>query len=782
MHLETRKRVRILGITQGVGFRPFVFRLAERCGLTGWVQNDSAGLLCEIQGSPAAVDAFLAELEAAPPPLARLDSIEETQLPSVAAESAFVIRTSQEQHGESNPVTQDISICADCRRELTTAGDRRFRYPFINCTNCGPRFTIIEDLPYDRPATTMKSFAMCGRCQAEYDDPENRRFHAQPNACGDCGPAVWFSTGEQVRSSCPSPRDSDATGQDAIHKFVAAVSQGEIVATKGIGGFHLVCDAANAAAIARLRERKGRVDKPLAVMAFDVVQAREFALVGEQEQQLLESQERPIVLLEKRRSVQHAELLDAVAPGNDFVGVMLPYSPLHYLLVDGVSPLVVTSGNISDEPIVRTNQEASTRLARLADSFLFHNRDIRVVCDDSVVRCVEGRLLPIRRSRGYAPLPVRLQEAGPSVFAAGGEIKATFCVTKGNYATMSQHIGDVGNIETLEALERNVEHFLKLFRIDVEAVAGDLHPDYLSSRWARELAAKLSVPYLPVQHHYAHAASLVAEHEHEHPGASIACCFDGTGYGTDGAIWGGEFLVIGRRDFQRPAHLRYFPLPGGDASIKRPYRAALALLWQHGVEWDERLPSVGACPSGQRQLLGRQLEANLNCAATSSMGRLFDAVASLIGIRHEISYEAQAAMEMETLAAAAIDEVEPGAYSFELIESDAIEVGCGSVLKAVCEDVLAGTERRLIAARFHRALAAMVGAVSVRIRAATGLDRVGLTGGVFQNALLLKLTVEELTRNRFDVWTHSVVPPNDGGLALGQAVVARNALIEENAD
>ena len=778
MQSDTRRSVRILGITQGVGFRPFVWRLAKQFDLTGWVQNDSSGLRLEIQGSPAGVDGFLTELQESPPPLARLDTIDVTEVPIHGEDTQFVIRTSEMQEGASNPVTQDICICIDCIGELTNPDDRRHRYPFINCTNCGPRFTIIEDVPYDRPATTMKSFHMCHRCQGEYDDPADRRFHAQPNACPDCGPHIWWATGNNAQSPTEHPLFESSQEPDTIAHFAKAIFSGQVVAVKGIGGFHLVCDARNAAAIAILRERKGRIDKPFAVMTANVEQIREFAVVQDEEETLLKSKERPIVLLRKKSNSRHDQMLASVAPGNQFIGVMLPYSPLHYLLIEALSPLVVTSGNISDEPIVRTNDEASARLSRLADSFLLHNRHIHIVCDDSVIRCVEGRPLPIRRSRGYAPMPVRLRKDGPSVLAVGGEIKATFCITKNDYAYLSQHIGDVGNLETLTALQRNVDHFLRLFRIDVDAIAGDLHPEYLSSQWAQQLAEKLRLPYLPVQHHVAHAASLLAERESNNQDSIIACCFDGTGYGLDGAIWGGEFLLTNDHKFERVAHMRYFPLPGGDASIKRPYRVALALLQSLGLEWDEHLPSVAACSKSERGLLRKQITRQLNCVNTSSMGRLFDSVASLIGIRHEVSYEAQAAMEMEAMAAELVDEVDPGSYFFTVVESDPLEVCYKSVVRAICEDVTNGVDRRIIAAKFHHAVAAAIHSVSDILRKSTDLHRVGLTGGVFQNVLLLELTERVLKEDGFEVLSHSVVPPNDGGLALGQAVVAQSLFLK----
>ena len=761
--------------------------MARRFELTGWVQNDSSGLQLEIQGDSNSVDGFLAELQHHPPKLARLDSFDVNEILSEKSELGFAIRKSERQLGESNPVTQDISVCEECLDELMDAGNRRFQYPFINCTHCGPRFTIIQDLPYDRSTTTMKLFQMCHRCQEEYDDPADRRFHAQPNACSQCGPRIWFADGGKAASATAPPKDAKVDRVDPINRCSAAVLDGQVVAVKGIGGFHLVCDPHHATAVATLRERKGRVDKPFAVMAASVEQVAGFALVNDEERALLESKERPIVLLRKKRDVDWGQagdwefnsmlrMLDAVAPGNNFVGAMLPYTPLHYLLMESVSPLVVTSGNLSDEPIVRTNQDASTRLANLADCFLFHNRDINVVCDDSVVRSVDGELLPIRRSRGYAPMPVRLNESGPSVLAVGGEIKAAFCVTKNNYAYLSQHIGDVGNIETLDALQRNVDHFLKLFRVEVEAVAADLHPDYLSSQWARRLAHRLDVPFVPVQHHFAHAASLIAEHQVAGASSILACCFDGTGYGADGTIWGGEFMLANKQGFERVAQLQYFPLPGGDASIKRPFRAALALLTHFDLDWDSRLPSVAACSGPERNLLRRQIEANVNCPDTSSMGRLFDAISSLIGIRQQISYEGQAAMEMESLASAFINDVDPNAYRFELVDRDRVEISCESVVRSVCSDVVRGDAPACIAAKFHHAVANMVCRVCEQVRECSNMNQVGLSGGVFQNVLLLRLTSRALQERDFRLLRHCTVPPNDGGLALGQAIVARNSI------
>ena len=694
------------------------------------------------------------------------------EIPAARDESSFTILQSSAQADQSTPISPDVATCSDCLRELCDNRDRRYRYPFINCTGCGPRFTIIKDIPYDRPLTTMKSFVMCSTCQQEYDDPSDRRFHAQPNACRACGPRIWFVSSYEDLRAFEGWRDADDL-ERTLDSFQSEIDRGGIVAVKGIGGFHLACDANNENAIDELRARKGRIDKPFALLVADMETAWSFAVIGEGEQKMLQEQQRPIVLLRKRDDADWKPMLDSVAPGNDFVGVMLPYSPLHYLIAVSGSPLVMTSGNVSDEPIVRTNLEARQRLAALADSFLLHDREIHSVCDDSVVRMVGDRVLPIRRSRGYAPLPVSLGKKGPGVLAVGGELKATFCVCKGSYAYVSQHIGDMGNVETLEALRYNIEHFLKIFRVDLAGVAADLHPGYLSTSWAKRFADSMGVPLIGVQHHFAHAASLIAETPEHSDEPLIACCFDGTGYGTDGAIWGGEFLIATSRAFTRAAHLQYFPLPGGDASIRRPYRTALANLWANDISWDEHLPCTTACPTNERSLLKQQLAKSFNCSETSSMGRLFDAVASLIGLRHEVTYEAQAAMELEAAASGGIEAADPRRYAFEIRSERPIKIGCKSLMRKIAQDVRRGEDRHIMAAAFHHAVANMVVDVAQRLRSETGIRTVGLTGGVFQNVLLAQLVEQRLAEKNFATLQHQIVPPNDGGLALGQAVIAR---------
>ncbi|MFC1464938.1 MAG: carbamoyltransferase HypF [Candidatus Brachytrichaceae bacterium NZ_4S206] len=752
-----RQRLTVQGIVQGVGFRPFVFGLAQRLGLAGHVGNNSSGVFIEIEGAPDALAAFVHELRTNPPPLALIDRVTVEDLPA-QGESAFVIVESEAQAGASTAISPDVCICNDCLRELFDPADRRYRYPFINCTNCGPRFTIIRDIPYDRPLTTMAAFPMCPACAREYHDPADRRFHAQPVACPECGPRVWFE----------APGQATHWDDEAICVTQAALRAGRIIAVKGIGGFHLACDATSDAALAALRRRKGRVDKPFAVMVRDLAAARALAEVDDAEAALLTSKVRPIVLLRRRPD---APLSALVAPGNAYVGLMLPYSPLHYLLLDGLDmPLVMTSGNLSDEPICKDNDEALRRLGGLADGFLLHNRDIHIWCDDSVTRAFAGRELPIRRSRGYAPFPIRLAQPLPPLIAVGGELKATFCVTRGQFAYLSQHIGDMENLETLQAFERAVAHFIGLFRVAPERVVCDMHPGYLSTQWAERFAAAQGLPLVKVQHHHAHIAACLAEHSFDPDARAIGISFDGTGYGSDGAIWGGEVLIANCRTFERLAHLKYVPLPGGDASIKRPYRAALAHLWAAGIPWDDDLPCVAACPPEERRVLRRQLERGLNCPPTSSMGRLFDAIAALIGVRQTVTYEAQAAIELEALC----DEAEAGQYAWETTpapDGGALTLDPALLLWGIVADLRAGVARATIAAKAHNTIAKMIVWASDYARRQSGLNVVALSGGVFQNVALLRRTLPRLRAVGFEVLTHRAVPPNDGGLALGQAIV-----------
>ncbi len=769
---NTGLQVHITGVVQGVGFRPFVYNLAARLKLNGWVRNSSAGVDIEVDGEPEVLDAFVKALRAEAPPLARIDEFS-TSFRSASGFHAFEIVHSEEVAGAFQPISADIAICGDCLRELFDPSNRRYRYPFINCTNCGPRFTIIKDIPYDRPRTTMAGFKLCPDCEREYTDPTNRRFHAQPVACSVCGPKVSFERGQAQNMP-----ESEA----GIFETRAALAKGEIVAIKGLGGFHLACDATSKQAVTELRNRKLRVDKPFAVMLPDLETVQKHCFVSDAERDLLQSNARPIVLLKRKSG---SNIAKEVVPFQDWIGVMLPYTPLHYLLLekskDFPEALVMTSGNLSDEPIATENDEARKRLANLADAFLLHDRDIHVRCDDSVVRVISYRstasaeedgpesafTYPLRRSRGYCPFPVRLPFQVPQLLAVGSELKNTFCVTNGNYAFLSHHIGDMENYETLQSFEQGVQHFERIFRVRPEALAYDKHPNYLATRYALERAERENLPAFEIQHHHAHIAAGMAEHGLHEPVIGVA--FDGTGYGEDGAIWGGEFLVADYKNYQRAAHLKYFPLPGGDAAIKKPARTALSLLWSLGLEWDQSLEPVQAFCAEDQFTMRMQLEKGINTPMTSSMGRLFDAAAALAGVRQKVNYEGQAAIEFEALA----DSDESGQYHFEL-EQD--EVVLSGAIGALVTDVLAGIPVQKISARFHNGLAESVRAIVQKISVETGIRSVVLSGGVWQNVTLLRRTLSLLQKQGFSVYIHHEVPTNDGGLSLGQAVIAASRL------
>jgi hydrogenase maturation protein HypF len=759
---EIRARyIHVTGLVQGVGFRPFVYNLATGLDLSGWVLNSSAGVEIEVIGPAMVLDEFVGRLRSEAPPLSRIEQIivKEIEVPEPRPDG-FVIRHSEARAGEFQPISPDVAICDDCLRELFDPNDRRYRYPFINCTNCGPRFTIIQDIPYDRPKTTMAPFPMCPDCQAEYDDPANRRFHAQPNACPVCGPRVWFQIGESAIGNQRLHRVSEPAIQETRRVLV----EGGVVAVKGLGGFHLACDATNDEVVDKLRERKGRVDKPFALMSFDLETVEQYCKVNDAERVLLTSHERPIVLLRQRPD---SAISAHVAPGNRYLGVMLPYTPLHYLLLEptgGFPPaLVMTSGNYSEEPIATDNAEALERLASLADAFLLHDRDIHARCDDSVTRVFAGAELPVRRSRGYAPYPVHLPFPVRQVLAVGAELKNTFCLTRERYAFLSQHIGDMENYETLRFFEQMVEQLERTFRIKPEIIAHDMHPTYLSTQYAKEHHA-LRITYHAVQHHHAHIAACMAENGLSGGQPVIGVAFDGTGYGTDGAIWGGEFLIADYASFHRAAHLKYVPLPGGDAAIRRPYRTALSHLWAVEVPWENDLPPAAAAPAAERTVLVQQLERGVNTVPTSSIGRLFDAVSALAGVCQEINYEAQAAIELEMLVEDGVED----AYPFGLGE----QVDSGPCIRAVVADVRQGVPVGVVAAKFHNGLAAMVRDICSQLRDETDLNKVALSGGVFQNITLLEKTVMFLREAGFTVYIHQLVPPNDGGIALGQAVVA----------
>ncbi len=744
-----REQLRITGVVQGVGFRPTVYQLATGLGLSGFVGNDGAGVFIELEGPADDIDHFIDDLETNPPPLAHIDHIDRRGM-TPRREDGFTIVESRRDDSATTLVSPDLEVCADCVREMQDPADRRYRYPFINCTNCGPRFTITRDTPYDRPLTTMAPFVMCPACEAEYDDPVDRRFHAQPNACPACGPRVWLEA-EGTAPEVP----------DAIAEARRLIAEGRIVAIKGIGGFHLACDARNDNAVRTLRERKARTAKPFAVMAADLDTAIAVADITQEEVELLSAPQRPIVLVAEAAG---SDLSEGIAPGNTRIGVMLPYSPLHHLLLEPGDVWLMTSANLANEPIAKDNEEARTKLVTLADALLLHDRAIHVHCDDSVMRVAAGGDLPIRRSRGYAPFPVTLPEPVTPALAVGGELKATFCLAAGTQAFMSQHIGDMENFETLMAFTDAVDHMAGVFRIEPELVVADLHPRYLSTRWAEE---NYPDQIVHVQHHHAHIGSVMAEHRRVDP--VIGFSFDGTGYGTDGTIWGGELLVGDLGGFERGGHLGAAQLVGGDAAVQRPYRMALSHLDAAGVEWSDQIPAVAAAPGDERDIVRHQLDTGLNSVATTSMGRLFDAVASIAGVRHQITYEGQAAIELEALGTPDA----PGEYRFELIEGpDGLVLDPGPVVAAVVADVVAGTPVGAISSRFHRAVIQAVVAAAEHLRRLYHVDTAALSGGVFQNVTLLEGAAQGLEAAGFEVLVHRLVPPNDGGLALGQIALA----------
>jgi len=791
------ERIEVAGVVQGVGFRPFVWRLATGLGLDGCVGNDAARVFVEATGPAGALDELARRITAEAPPLARIDSVTRRPALSGAAPpgSGFRIVDSVAGAEARTLVPPDTAVCDDCLAELFDPADRRHRHPFITCTNCGPRFTIITGLPYDRPSTTMAGFPMCELCAAEYADPADRRYHAQPIACAQCGPTLTFEPVDGVERGDWGP----VAGDDAVEAARTALRAGRIVAVKGLGGYHLACDATNGEAVTSLRRRKHRLDKPFAVLVADVDRARLLAQLSHEAAAQLRSPARPVVLAPATPAVLAGEALSpAVAPANPLVGVMLAYTPIHHLLLAGdMPPLVMTSANLGGQPIIHGDDDASrARLAELADAVLTHDRPIATPCDDSVVRVPgrDGALLPVRRARGYAPIPVAMPGAGRTVLAAGAQMKNTFCLAARGQAWVSQHLGDLDDLHTLEAFDAAVARFAAFYGVDPDVIAVDAHPGYATTGWARRRAG--ATPVITVQHHHAHVAAVLAEHGVDPARPVVGLAFDGTGYGSDGAIWGGEVLVASGQGYQRVAHLSPVPLPGGDAAVRNPWRVALAHLWAAGVEWADDLAPVerlaGGAEGAEGRLLARMLATGAGCVPTTSMGRLFDAVASLVGLRHEISFEAQAAIDLESAAAphlhlfaqpAAGDAVgeKLTAYRFGLRAGDGgapTVIDAGPVIAAVVDDVRAGVPAGVIAARFHRALADAATAVAVTVARARRLDTVVLGGGVFQNVALTELCRRRVAADAHDltVLTHGVVPPNDGGLALGQAWIAAHAI------
>jgi hydrogenase maturation protein HypF len=843
--MTIRRQIDVSGIVQGVGFRPYIYRLATENKLAGTIRNTSSGVTIEVQGPQEAVEDFIARLPREAPPLARITQVATTELPC-NGDLEFRIIASHAEETVRTLISPDVATCADCLREMLDPKDRRYRYPFTNCTNCGPRFTIVHDIPYDRPGTSMAKFYMCAACQSEYDNPLDRRFHAQPNACWDCGPQLelWNNAGQKLAT------------HDPVAVIIAALQDGQIVAIKGLGGFHLAADATSTAAVALLRERKRRIEKPFAIMVPNTDAARDFCEFTEAEAASLKSIQRPIVLLRRRSDYSHTQVAADVAPGNNYLGVFLPYTPLHHLVfAEGkFKALVMTSGNLSEEPIAIANDEAFERLSGLADFLLMHNRDILLRCDDSVVRVlsansvqplrassskafnrgdrkdraeitektnsVEPIIQQLRRSRGFVPVPVFLREEVASILAVGGELKNTICLTKGKHAFLSQHVGDLENLESYRFFQEAIEHLQKVLEIRPEVIAYDLHPDYFSTRWALQ---KTSMPLVRVQHHHAHIASCMAENHLE--GKVIGFALDGTGFGIDGNIWGGEVLIAGYGGFERSAHFEYIPMPGGAAAIHEPWRMAVSYLAHHfGSEFRKlNLPFLEGIPASKLDVLLQALERRINSPLTSSCGRLFDAVAAIAGIRNHVSYEAQAAIELEMLITTG-NPYSDDAYKFGLLSdnrdsesqdsgpSGSVNTGterrenaahgasrgnsdeCGQapagrrnaesrtsdsaiistrpMLDALIEDVARKRPRSEISLKFHNGLVNVFMDVAETLRDRTSLSRVCLSGGTFNNLYLTTRLVSHLCSAGFEVFTQNEVPAGDGGLSLGQAMVA----------
>ncbi len=745
-------RILINGIVQGVGFRPFVYQLALDHQLAGQVANTATGVTILLEGPQGRMDHFLEDLPLRKPPLAHIVEIQCEPLPPGGL-TDFSIVPSQAGNQRFTLISPDVAVCDDCLAEMRDPADRRYGYPFINCTNCGPRYTIITDVPYDRPKTAMHHFELCADCRKEYEDPLDRRFHAQPNACPVCGPKVWLcsSTGAIVAA------------EDPIAAAVERLKEGQILAIKGLGGFHLAVDAENPAAVRRLRQRKKREEKPFALMAADLEQIGRFADLGAEEERLLTSIQRPIVLLPKNEG--HT-IAPAVAPGNAFFGVMLPYTPLHHLLLQrDFLALVMTSGNLSEEPICVANDDALARLEKIADSFLVHDRDIYLRSDDSIVRRAGGQTRFLRRSRGYVPVPVFLKRAQPSVLACGGELKNTVCLTRERFAFVSQHIGDMENRQTEAFFELTIDHLQRILDIHPEVIACDLHPDYLSTRYAQ---GRRDLPVVAVQHHHAHIVSCMAENQLDGP--LIGLAMDGTGYGPDHTVWGGEVLIADAKGYTRAAHLRTVAMPGSASAIREPWRMAVSFLDDAlGEGWRALpLPIVQRLNDQQIEVAVQMIHKGINAPMTSSLGRLFDAVAAILGLHPTVAFEGQAAMALEHMAVK--EAVDP--YPFPWTDGEPKVIDTGHIIRGVVEDVLTGTPPAVIGARFHETLIHGLARLCHELRRETGHTRVALSGGVFQNVRLLEGLLQQLTAADFSVYAHTQVPTNDGGLALGQAVAA----------
>ncbi|MBN1459523.1 MAG: carbamoyltransferase HypF [Armatimonadetes bacterium] len=787
------RRITVEGVVQGVGFRPFVYRLAHRHGLAGWVANSSSGVIIEVEGPRSELDAFESALTREAPVLARIDEVHSAQADALRPDSAalpqsqqpsFEIRRSERTAEDSTLICPDVAVCADCLSEFLDPADRRHLYPFINCTNCGPRFSIIEDTPYDRPATSMAGFGMCERCRAEYDDPLDRRFHAQPNACPVCGPRLRLEIpggpdrglAETVlgRSYVRIPEDiRRAFDADSAAAARWLLKRGAILGIRGLGGFHIAADATLDTTVRALREKKNRPAKPLAVMCRSLSVARDLAVIGTEEEAVLTSPWSPVVLLRKHGTPMRV-ISDLIAPANSYLGIMLPYAPIHHLLFDNdLEVLVMTSANAPGEPIAATVDEALERLPGITRTFLDHDREVVNRNDDSVVFVEGGRTMMSRRSRGYAPYPIDLGIETADILACGTELKSTFALLHGGRAYVGPHIGDLENQATLDLYEEMVAKFMRWFRFTPSAVGHDLHPDYLATRFATSFARERGLPLYGVQHHHAHIVSVAAENRITEPVIGVA--LDGTGYGTDGRIWGCEFLVSEFGGFERAGHLKYVPLPGGDAAIRHPYRVALSHLRSAGFT-DLACLAAGLFPEVQeeeRDLVVQQIERGINSVDTSSAGRLFDAVSALLGVCHEISYEAQAAIELESITTAAVGAPPQGPLAYDIAEVDGeLVIDPSGIIRGVLSAREQGQPVETIAAAFHETVVSFCLDVCRELRDRTGLKHAALSGGVFQNRYLLGRLTDTLTKDGFTVLVNREVPANDGGVSLGQAVVA----------
>jgi len=751
-----RRGIRVQGVVQGVGFRPFVYRIADEEGLSGFIGNDTDGVTIEIEGAPTRVEAFLGRLRTEAPPLSRVDHVDILEL-QPSGESGFRIVTSAVKGQVSTGIPADAATCADCLRELFDPKDRRYRYPFLNCTNCGPRYTITRRIPYDRPQTSMAVFPMCPACQAEYDDPLNRRFHAQPNACRECGPHVWLE----------APEGTTIISVDPIQEAIDRLITGQVAAIKGIGGFHLAVDATSETAVTRLRERKHRYGKPLAVMVRDLEAARRLCLLTPEEEELMQRPSRPIVLA---RAHEKNGIAPSVAPGIPWLGLFLPYAPLQHLLFADprVKALVMTSANLSEEPIAIDNAEARTRLGAIADFFLMHNREILQRCDDSVAAVVDGAPQLIRRARGFVPMGIELPFDAEPLLAVGGHLKNVFTLARGRFAYQSQHLGDLENLTGLEFFRESLAHLMRTFEIEPRAVVHDMHPGYLSSSWAKEWVAEKGLPLIPVQHHHAHIAACMGEHRLEGP--VIGLSLDGTGYGIDGKIWGGEVLICRFDGFERFAHLDDVPMPGADAAVREPWRMAFAHVLAAGFSEGEARELTGASAEETR-LVARMIERGLNAPLTSSLGRLFDAVAAVVLNRRKVDYEAQAAIELEGVCVAEPVHVDRMDYIPELSAGQPLILKTAKLFTAVVDDLYRGVPKQRIAAQFHAGIAEGFIAAAASARGRTGIAQVVMSGGCMHNRRLTRLLRAGLEEEGFQVFAHRNVSPGDGGLSYGQTVV-----------